>query len=479
MVMKLLEKDNLPLYESVASRLTQMIEQHTFKTGDRLPSVRRLSEQMSVSITTVMEAYRVLENRGVVEARPQSGFYVLPTLNNGLPEPDTTAPESEPTVVNVGEISRRLLLDTAKPELLQLGVAIPNPALLPVEKLNKAMVTAIRNHPVAATSYDIPPGLDQLRVQTARRAMHAGCTLSPDDIIATVGASEAIHLALRATCNPGDTIAIETPIYYGILRAIEQLNLRVLEIPTHPRDGISLEALSYALEHNTIHACMVVSNFNNPLGSCIPNDRKRQLVAMLAERNIPLLEDDIYGEIHFGTERPKVCKAYDSDGNVLLCSSFTKTLAPGYRVGWIAPGRYKNKVERLKLASTLATPSITQMAVAEFLANGGYDHHLRRIRQVYARQTISVSHAISQYFPQDTRVTRPAGGTVLWVELPEYVDSIKLYEQALLAGMTIAPGPVFSANRKYKNFIRLSVSFWSDEVDRALQRLAQLVIKMR
>jgi DNA-binding transcriptional MocR family regulator len=474
-----IETGKKTLYHDVAGRITHLIDQGTFATGDRVPSVRKLSEQLHVSITTVMEAYRVLEDRGLLEARPQSGYYVRQRFAEPPPEPGTSRPSAEPTAVNISDLSMRILRSTSQADLIQFGAAIPNPELLPLEKLNRTLGQVARQNPVLSSSYVMPPGCESLRVQIARRALISGCTLTPDQIVTTVGGQEAISLSLRAICKPGDTVAIESPMFYGILQAIEFLGLRALEIPTHPRDGISIEALRYAMEHNTIKACLVVSNFSNPLGSCMPESHKRELVELLAEQEIPLIEDDIYGDLYFGSERPKVAKAFDRRGLVVLCSSFSKTLAPGYRVGWVAAGRFQTQIEHQKLVSNLATPTAPQLAVAEFLANGGYDHHLRRVRRVYADKVAGMAQAIGRYFPDGTRVTRPAGGFVLWVECPPYVDALVLYEQALRAGMTIAPGPIFSAKQKYGNFIRLNAAFWSAEVEPALAELGRLAGAMK
>jgi len=466
------------LYREVADRINRLIDQGTFAAGDRLPSVRKLSVQLKVSVSTVMEAYRVLEDRGLIEARPQSGYYVRHLFIQTPQEPHTSEPPAGPTLVSIGDLASHLMRDTLRPDLLQLGAAIPNPAYLPVEKLHRTMAAVLRRNPNAAINYDDLQGCEALRIQLARRALAAGCTLTPDQIVTTTGSQDALNLCLRAVCKPGDTVAIDSPTYHGILQTIEMLNLRALEIPTHPRDGISIEALRYALEQTEVKACMVVSNFHNPLGSCMPDARKRELVDLLAEWNIPLIEDDIYGDLPFAESRPNVCKAYDRSGMVMMCSSFSKTLAPGYRVGWVAAGRFQPEIERLKLVTTLCSPSPTQLGIAEFLENGGYDHHLRSIRRLYQKQMLGMSQAVSTHFPEGTRMTQPQGGTVLWVEMPQTVDSLVLYKQALEAGMTIAPGPMFSAKGKYRNFIRLNIAFWSDPVERAIARLGGLAARL-
>lgn len=471
------------LYEELAADLAGLIASGTFRPGDRLPSVRKLSAQRKVSVSTVLQAYMLLEDQGLIEARPQSGYYVraagqprMAAMGRApLPEPEISSPEPDPANVGLRELVMHVVRDSENPNLVQLGTALPNRDLLPTRRLNRIVATLAREQEEQSNGYFFPPGYEPLRVQIARRAIVAGCSLSPSDIVITAGCSEAIELCLRAVCRAGDIVAIESPTYFGILQSIEALGLKALEIPTHPREGISLGALRFALEHNPVRACLVVSNFNNPLGSCMPDENKRELVELLARHEIPLIEDDISGEIYFSEQRPMVAKAFDRKGLVLLCSSFSKDVCPGYRVGWAAPGRFRATVEWLKFASNGVTASLPQMAVAEFIACGSYDHHLRRLRREYAFNVEQMTQAVVRCFPEGTRVTRPAGGFVLWVQLPEGVDSLELYRQALRVGVTLAPGYIFSPSQKFSNFIRLNAAVWSKEVERAIGRLGELV----
>ncbi len=463
-------------YERLAADIAHLIEVGTFRPGDRIPSVRQLSRQKKLSVTTILQAYYLLEARGLIEARPQSGFYVRTSLPAVLPEPDMSSPEPDPAQVSMRELIMMVLRDTLKPDLVHLGAAHPNPALAATQKLNRLMASIGREIGDESGLYDIPPGCEPLRVQIAQRAVAAGCNLAPGDIVTTSGCAEAVSLCLRAVCQAGDIVAVESPICFDQLHCMEVLGLQALEIPTHPRDGISLAALRFAVEHNPVRACLVISNFNNPLGSRIPDGNKKELVTLLAGQEIPLIEINIFGEIYFSDRRPTVAKAHDRKGLVLLCSSFSKDLCPGYRVGWTAPGRFRDTVEWIKYTSSLASPTLPQLAIAEFLNSGGYDHHLRRIRRIYARHVASMLQAVRRYFPEGTRVTRPGGGFVVWVQLPEPVDSLKLYRQALEAGIAITPGHIFSTTDQFRHFIRLSAANWSQEAEQAIERLGQLII---
>ncbi|MDO9303649.1 MAG: PLP-dependent aminotransferase family protein [Anaerolineales bacterium] len=463
------------LYQEFSERIGDLIRHGTYPPGERLPSVRQASQQNGLSISTVLQAYSLLESHGLIEARPQSGYYVCAQIDERLPEPETSSPHHDPSHVSLHELIMMLMRDSANPNLVQLGAALPHIDTLLMQKINRIIVNIARQKGESAHQYQFPPGLEALRVQIARRVVSAGCKLFPSDILVTSGGTEAIDLCLHAVCRPGDIVAIESPSYFGTLQPLEVHGLRALEIPTHPRDGISLDALEFAIEHNPIRAVMVIANFNNPLGSQIPDEKKEALVNLLARHDIPLIENDVSGELYFGEKRPLVCKSFDTKGLVMLLSSFSKDISPGLRIGWVAAGRYRAEVEWLKFTLNASSPTFSQMVIAEFLESGGYDQHLRRIRREYARNVSLMSDAVMRYFPEGTRLTRPSGGFVLWVQLPENVDSLELYELALRGGITLAPGHVFSATYQFSNFIRLNAATFNYSMERAIERLGAMV----
>jgi DNA-binding transcriptional MocR family regulator len=462
------------LYEQVALEISGLIEQGTFRAGDRVPSIRQLSRRFDVSINTVMQAYTLLEDRRLIEARPQSGYYVRSRVPE-IREPDLPSRScSVPATVTISDLCQQVMRNMMNRDLLPLGRAIPDAQNLPTDKLNRIMASELRRRGEEGMLYHMPPGYERLRVQIARRAVMAGISAGPDDVSITSGCVEAVLLALRATCRAGDTIAVESPFYFNFLQMIAELGLKALEIPSTPREGISIEALRYAIEHNKVSACLVISNFGNPLGSLMPEERKRELVELLAANDIPLIEDDIYGDLVFGNDRPSTAKSFDSAGLVICCSSFSKTIAPGYRVGWAIAGRFQGEMERLKMMMNIATASPTQLALAEFLATGGYDHHLRSIRRIHARNLSQMADAVVRCFPVGTRMTRPAGGFILWVEMPVGTDAIHLYHRALERGISIVPGPLFSLSGKYGNHIRLSAARWDEQIERGIRTLGEL-----
>src|SRR5437868_5676791 len=467
-----------PLYVELARSLEMLIEQGTLRPGHRLPSVRRMSLQRDVSISTVLQAYTLLENRGWIEARPQSGYYVRPRLPMNAPEPRMAKPMAKASYVGVNDLTAEVLMLAVDPSYIPFGAACPDHTLFPTNKLARILASVGRNDPALLGRYAMNWSYDPLAREIARRYLQAGCPLSHDELVVTCGCTEAINLSLRAVTKPGDTVAVETPTYFGFLETLQSLNLRVVEIPTDPRTGICLDATREALANNDVKALIVMPSFSNPLGSCMPDAKKEKLYKIMAEFDLPVIEDDIYGDLHFGERRPKPLKAWDTDGRVLLCSSFGKTLAPSLRVGWCAPGRYLERVRRLKFTNTLGTPVVLQKTVSDFLRNGGYDHHLRSIRRAYHHQLHLFSQAILRFFPEGTRLSRPEGGFVLWVEMPPGVDTLKLHRDALKHHINTAPGALFSVKDRYRNCLRMNCGVpWTETTEAAIRTLGELANK--
>jgi DNA-binding transcriptional MocR family regulator len=467
---------SLRLYEQLAADFSGQIHAGVLRPGDRLPSVRTLSRQKGVSLTTVRQAYLTLEDRGLIEVRPQSGFYVRRRPLKGRLAPETGREERkiEPQSVQLEDLARRIREDASSAKLVQFGAAVPAPELIPSGRLNNLLARIVRSGRVPPHLLGTAQGSPELRVQVARHMYLAGNEVSPEGIYITNGCTEALYLALRAVCQPGDLVAIESPTYFGILQVIEALELKVLEIPCDPADGLDLDALGDALERYPVRAVVAVTNFSNPLGACMPEDHKRALVALLAGIEIPLIEDDLYGDLYFGERRPGLAYSYDDRGGVLLCSSFSKSVSPGYRVGWLAPGRWADRVERLKAALNLFSPVAPQLAVASYLESGGFEAVLRRSRRVYALRTAKMADAVMRSFPEGTQVSSPKGGYVLWVRLPGDIDSLDLYRLGLASGISTAPGYLFAPSPRYRHYVRLNAALFTDETRLAVERLGDL-----
>src|SRR5574343_458009 len=443
-------------YQVLARQTEQLIADGVLRAGDRLPSVRQACRIHTVSPITVTQAYYLLESRGLIEARPKSGYFVRARLGRNLPEPEMSHPVGGSTQLQVSDFIFQILDSVRDPGVVPLGSSFPSPYLYPLDKLGRFLANAARRFDPLATVTDLPPGNEELRRQLALRYLAQGAAVSPQEIIVTSGAMEGLNLCLQAVTQPGDLIAIESPTFYAGLQASERLGLKVIEIPSHPREGVSLTALEDALRRHPIKACLFLLNFANPTGSCVTDERKRSLLDLLRRHDVPLIEDDVYNELYFGPQQPLCSKAEDTTGLVMHVSSFSKCLAPGYRVGWVAAGRYAQRIQRQKLSLSLATTIPVQIALADYLKQGGFENHLRHLRQTLAGQEARLVQAVERHFPPGTKLARPRGGYFLWLELPARVDTLLLQQQALARGISIAPGPIFSAKREFGNCLRLN-----------------------
>ena len=467
-------------YIDVAERIEKLIERKALRVGDKLLSVRALSKEQGISLSTAFQAYYHLESKGLIEARPQSGYYVKFTSINFPELPRCCEPTDDAVPVSLDEMISSVYHDLNSDKLTNFALGAPSSKLLPAAKLNKAVTHVLRDSKTSCLHYEHIQGNPALRRQIARQSFNWGGTPGENDIVVTAGCVEALALCIKAVTKPGDTVAIESPTYFAIFQVMESHGLKVVEIPTDPVMGIDLDYLEKAIHKFDIKACLFVNNYNNPMGSCMPDDRKERLVEMLAEQEIPLVEDDIYGEMYFGKTRPKTCKTFDKKGLVLYCSSFSKSLAPGYRIGWTIPGRFKDQVIRLKRMHTVSTNTLTQAAIEHFLRNGRYELHLRHLRKALYTQSLRYIQAISEHFPDDTRMTRPNGGFALWVELGGKIDTFKLHKRALKHQIGIAPGQIFSSQARFANCLRISYGEpWSERVEEGIKTLGRLIREMR
>lgn len=468
-------RDQSAAYLRLAREIENQITQGVLHAGDKLPSVRALSRNRAVSISTVLASYFWLENRGFAESRPRSGFYVRLPSSELVPEPQFRHRESTPRTIGSLPTVEELLSAANDLSKFNLGASFPDSQLFPTAKLNKLVRAITRAHPDHSSRYHFPPGAMALREQIAQRSIEFGCNFNPDEIVITNGAIEAIVLGLRAVARPGDVVVVEVPVHFGVLQAIESVGMKVIEVPSHHRHGINPAYLEQSIKKHNVKACVLMPNCQNPLGYVLSEDWKQEVVRLAGKYDVPIIENDVYRDVAFGERRPKPLKAYDTRGLVLLCSSYSKVLGPGFRLGWIHAGRFKDEIERAKFRTSIAAPSLSELTIAEYLKTGNYERHLRRIRSVLPDHLQAFSRAVAKYFPDGTRLTRPAGGYLLWVELPKRVDADKLFRMALQKGIYIMPGSVFSTNRRYKNFVRIGYGvLWSAQADKALFEVGKL-----
>ncbi|AHY42438.1 PLP-dependent aminotransferase family protein [Stutzerimonas decontaminans] len=469
---------NLLLYQRIAQQLAEDIRRGVYRPGERVPSVRKMSQRLSVSHATVLQAYANLEDQGMIRARPQSGFYVHQTPVLTAPTPDIAQVE-RPTLVTRSSIINQVLSESRREGLIPLGAAVPHVDYLPVRALHQQLARVTRFQSPRAFSYMFSPGYEPLRRQVAIRMRDAGVVVDSGEIVITHGCVDALQMSLRVLTRPGDLIAAESPTYYGLLQLADLLGLKVIEIPSDPDTGMSLEALQLAAGQWPIKALVLTARLSNPLGVSMPDHRQKQLLSLAARFDIQIVEDDIYGELMFDQGQYKALKSNDRDGRVIYCSSFSKTLSPGVRIGWVIAGRHQPEIERLQTFSTHSACSVTQMGVAAYLENGGYDRHLRAIRQEYRKNLSAFQLAVQRYFPEGTQMTRPKGNFILWVSLPVRVNTQELHVRALAQGISIAPGLIFSNTEQFNHCIRLNCGLpWNNETERALRTLGQLASEL-
>ena len=462
-------------YENLATLLAQRIEQGLYRHGEKLPSVRKLSQEHGVSISTVQQAYQVLENLQLITPQPRSGYFVAPRKSQP-PVPAMTRPVQRPVEITQWDEVLTLLDARGDKEIITFGGGAPDIAQPTLKPLWREMSRLVQHNQQDVLSYDALQGRCELREQISRLMLDGGSVVDVDDIIITSGCHGALTVALLSVCKPGDIVAVESPCYYGTMQLLRGFDIKAIEIPTDPETGISVEALELALEQWPIKGVILVPNCNNPQGFIMPEARKKAVLALAQRYDIVIFEDDIYGELATEYPRPRTIKSYDIDGRVLLCSSFTKSVAPGLRVGWIVPGRYRDRVLHMKYAAIGSTVPTTQMAVAAFIRDGHYHRHIRRMRQIYQQHLETYTCWIRQYFPAEICVTRPKGGFMLWVELPEGVDLLCVSRQLSRLKIQTAPGSIFSASGKYRNCLRVNCAMPLTERYRdAIRRVGEAV----
>jgi DNA-binding transcriptional MocR family regulator len=462
-------------YERLADDVAGLIAGGVLRAGERLPSVRRLAQERRVSISTAVQAFRQLEMRGLVEARPQSGFFVRARPQAMVASAMPATPET-PMKVDLNQRLVGVLEANQRPGIVPLGAALPAPSLLPIATLHRRYASVGRRFPKLLESAS-HTGLNdpQLVRQIVRRSLSWGGPLDSDEIVITNSCTEAMHLCLRAVTQPGDTVAVESPAYYVMLQLLESLGLKALEIPTEPETGISIPALDLATRDGRVAAVLLVPNASNPLGSVMPDENKKKLAQLMAARKVAVIEDDIYGDLCYGAQRPWPIKAFDKSGNVMLCTSFSKCLSPSLRIGFVAAGKYRAAVALHKTLASGGTNPITQRVLAETLESGAYERHVRNLRRQFQGQVEQMIAAVTRYFPAGTRIARPLGGFVLWVELSEKIDTAKLYRRAIAAGIAFVPGDLFSPSGLYRNCLRLNCGNpWSETIEAAVKQLGEL-----
>lgn len=469
------------LYQQIADKLQAQIASGFLTPGHKLPSVRVFCKQHQVSPSTIFSAYYRLEAMGLIEARPKSGYYVknsqtllrMRKYKEALPLPKKT---SKPVALTASDIIDEIEMLNQQPNVTTFAQATPTIEMLPHQKLKKSVNEVMKNQPDQWLNYTHPQGVAELRTQILLHTIKWGFRGNEQDILITAGCLEALSLCLQSVTQPGDLIVSEDLTYFGIQQLIENLGLKVIPIASHPETGFDLDYLEQLLEQHPVKACLFTSNFHNPTAHSIPDAQKQQLAALACRQQVPMIEDDVYGEIYFGKQRPATIKRFDAEGWVMYCTSFSKMLSPGYRLGYCLPGRFKNQVFRQKRIHSLSVNSLAQHALSNFLQKGRFDYHLKKLRNDLYFQMLKYEQCIVEHFPKETYFIRPQGGYVFWIGFEQQIDTYQLYLKAKANNISISPGHIFSLNGQYKNFIRLSfANFFNEKTEKALHTLGKLV----
>ena len=473
------KQDDTYLYRQVIDWITENIDSGALRSGDRLPSLRRMSRLAAVSIPTVRQAYIELERQRRIESRPQSGFYVRPHAGNDIVSP---APSSrgKPVCLNCRSLMERVYDGINNPALVPLGIANPCMAKPAAKTLHRAMKRVMARAEERSLGYSSTLGEPALRRQIAYHYLDTiGVKIEPEHIAITNGGQEALLLSLQAVASPGDIIAVETPTYHGLLELIDSLGMLAVEVETCPEEGVTLRELRRTLEKHDVKACMFSTTLGNPLGVTMPEHDRRELVDILAEFDTVLIEDDVYGDLRFDGVRPVPAQFLKNSKRIITCGSFSKTAAPGYRIGWVVTERYIDTIARLKRAYSCSSGLLQQLTLADFMASGDYARHLKVLRPILKQNADRMSALVAEHFPSATRTSRPVGASVLWLQLPKSVDAIQLFDEASAAGISIAPGQIFSPSNRYNHCVRLSYGHpWSEKTENAVRWLGQRVSEL-
>lgn len=473
-------RDTKHLYEKIAANIQAKILSGVYNRGDKLPSVRDVSKNLKVSIASVIQAYVLLEKEGLVESKFRSGFYVKDISNNLSKEPTNKKFNIAINHYYRGELVSEVNEQARIPKIIPLGAGIPFIDNLPYKELSNLTSSICGSNKIAGIAYEFPPGNEKLRKQLAKRTISWSKSYLADDFIITTGATEGLALALKAVAKPGESVIVASPTYFGILQLIETFGMQVLEIPLDSTYGLDLGILNKALKKHNVCACILSPTVDNPLGSIIPNDNKKAIYEIFSKREIPIIEDDVYSDLCFDTYRPNPIKSIDGFNHVIYVSSFSKTVAPGYRVGWMIPGKFYEKIKRLKFATSLSSPSINQIVFAEFLNKGYYEKSVKSLKKIYKNQVAEYSLLIQKYFPLGTKISQPKGGYYLWIEFPSLINSMLLQNEAIKKRISITSGPLFSTQKNlFLNNLRINCAFpisMTEESIKALGNMAKSVL---
>lgn len=463
------------LYQNIVDYFIDNIEKGSILPGEKLPSLRKISDQFDVSLSTAVEAYRKLELFGYVQVKDRSGYSArFPSQSEHVLKPSKKFRPKVCEIEHIDEIIE-LMDQTLDSETAPFGVGVPAIDRFPNKMVNKYLVQTIKHYPDASSTYVFGAGLEDLRTEVAKWIRPWTGVVTASNIVITNGCLEAINLALAAECEAGDIVAIESPCYFGLLHAIHHHGLKALEVKTDPDQGIDPESLESLAKSKKIKALISTPNAQNPLGFSMSDERKKQILAICKKYGIRLIEDDLYGELSFEKKRPRSYKYFDKDGVVTHCTSFSKFLGPGLRIGWVIPAKETQKYIRQKLSLNLATHSLTQFAVANILRNENLLIYGQKLGEYYEKNLNIYANVLKKELGEKLSLSQPTGSYFLWARVQD-LDATHAFQKAKKLKISFTPGPLFSANRQYQNYLRINCAHeYNEKRHQQLISLAKLL----
>ncbi len=461
-------------YQTVADSLKSEIESGLYKESEKIPSLREIQELKNCSLTTAKEAYRILENEGFIEVKPQSGYYVRKNIENKI-----TGPQNEfHDHISADDRIQSIMRDVMNPDLIPLGAAIPGNEFLPLGKFITSYKTALLYKDMH--TYGDLQGFPPLREKIAERSRRYSHNISSDQVLITTGCTEALSLSLQSCVSPGDTVLVPSPTYVGIFQILEALKLKAIEVPYRDEVGLDGEEVEKLCKKHRPNAVIIAPNFNNPNGVMLDESSKLELAKIFYEYNVAVVEDDIYGDLPHVGPRPRPLISYfpnsKSNPPLFVCSSFSKTISPGIRIGWVSSKNEIRNVTKLARAYKISHNQLSQISAYEFLRKYPYERHLTFLRKSFHSNIQLALKTLENASEGKMKIQKPDGGFVLWIKSP--LDGQKVLQEAKKRKITIAPGVLFGLSHHWKKYFRINVGLkWNSDLENALIGLGEIVSK--
>ncbi|WP_158971783.1 PLP-dependent aminotransferase family protein [Paraglaciecola sp. L3A3] len=459
-------------YQQLATHVTGEIQNQTLAAGEPLPALRKFALQHQVSLATATKTYEWLQSQGLIVAKAQSGFYVKGH--------SSIKPLSQPRLKSVSikhdpsDVIFEILQNALTFDRVGLSSGYLDESLRPSLELQRSLKRTAKIANLTANSYGHTQGEVKLRNAIVDIMRQRQCSINTEQIIVTNGCLEAINLVLGQVSEVGDTVAIFTPCYSGLLTALKHAKRQVLEIPCGP-EGPDMVHVAELFSQGKFTTLLFSAIASNPIGFSLPRKTKKQLALLAKQYQTYIIEDDTFGSLDYRQGTTEPAYAYDHAGYIVYCSSFSKDLAPNMRLGWIASKPLMPGLMRHKVALNITCNMPCQLAMADYLFSESYSAHIRKLTTTLQQQVLKLQTCVLQHFPAGTRVSQPQGGFFLWVELPHQIKTMEIYNLAVQENICFMPGHTFSMSGQYEHCLRLSINqIWHSDLEQAVCRLGEI-----